>query len=81
MSLLFTLVPLAINGLIPQTISGLVPVAPSGYTITPPNSKISLTSSGDLKITILSPGDSGTFTITSPDFDGANVVITLSVYG
>ena len=80
MSLLFTLVPVAINGLTPQTISGLVPVAPNGYTITPSNPKINLTSSGDLKTIKLSPGDSGTYTITSPDFNGT-IIIELTVFG
>ena len=80
-SLLFTLVPLTINGLSPQTISGLVPVAPNGYNIIPPNPKISLTSSGNLVTTILDYSDAGNYTITSPDFNGANVVITLIVQG
>ena len=74
-------VPLTINGLSPQTISGLVPIAPNGYSITPPNSKIELTSSGDLITTILDYSDAGTYTITSPDFNGANVMITLTVQG
>ena len=30
---------------------------------------------------ILSPGDSGNYTITSPDFNGAGVVIQFTVYG
>ena len=74
-------VPLTINGLSPQTIPGLVPPAPNGYTITPSNSKINLTSSGDLVTMILSPGDSGTYTITSPNFNGAVIVIRFTVYG
>ena len=65
------LVPLAINGLFPQTISGLVPSAPNGYIITPSNSKINLSLSGDLITMVLGPVDSGTYIITSPDFNGA----------
>ena len=74
-------VPLTINGLSPQTISGLVPVAPNGYSITPSNPKITLTSSGDLITMILDYSDAGTYTITSPDFNGASVIITLTVQG
>ena len=72
---------MTINGLSPQTISGLVPIAPNGYTITPPNPKINLTSSGDLKTMILDYNDAGTYTIISPDFNGASVIITLTVQG
>ena len=75
------LVPLAINGLVSQTISGFVPSAPNGYIITPLNSKINLTLSGDLITMVLSPVDSGTYNITSPDFNGAIIVLTLTVYG
>ena len=75
------LVPLAINGLVPQTISGFVPSAPNGYSIIPFNSKINLTLSGDLITMVLSPVDSGTYNITSLDFNGAIVVLTLTVYG
>ena len=77
----FFSVPLTINGLSPQTIPGLVPPVPNGYTITPPNPKINLTSSGDLMTMILDYSDAGTYTITSPDFNGASVVITLTVQG
>ena len=80
-SILFFSVPLNINGLSPNTIHGLVPSAPNGYNITPPNSKINLTLSGDLITTILDYSDAGTYTITSPDFNGANVIITLTVQG
>ena len=74
-------VPVTINGLSPQTVSGLVPAAPNGSTITPPNPKINLTLSGDLMTMILDYSDAGTYTITSPDFNGASVVITLTVQG
>ena len=70
-------VPLTIDGSSPQTIHGLVPPVPNGYTITPPNPNITITTSGHLITMILNPGDSGTYTITSPDFNGASVVITL----
>ena len=80
-SSLFSSVPLTINGLSPQTIPGLVPAVPNGYTITPPNPKINLTSSGDLMTMILDYSDAGTYTITSSDFKGASVVITLTVQG
>ena len=72
-------VPLAVNRLNPQTIPGLVPAAPNGYTITPPN-KITITSSGDLVTMTLSTGDSGTYTITSPNFNGT-IIIELTVFG
>ena len=75
------LVSLAINGLVPQTISGFVPSASNGYVIIPFNSKINLTLSGDLITMVLSPDDSGTYNITSPDFNGAIIVLTLTVYG
>ena len=75
------LVSLAINGLVPQTISGFVPSAPNGYSIIPSNSKINLTLSGDLITMVLSPVDSGTYNITSNDFNGAIIVLTLTVYG
>ena len=75
------LVPLTINGLVPQTISGLVPSAPNGYVIIPFNFKINLTLSGDLITIVLSPVDSGTYTITSPDFNGARIVLILTVHG
>ena len=81
MSPLFFSVPLTINGLSPQTIPGLVPAVPNGYTITPSNPKINLTSSGDLMTMILDYSDAGTYTITSPDFNAASVVITLTVQG
>ena len=74
-------VPVTINGLSPHTVSALVPAAPNGSTITPPNPKINLTSSGDLMTMILDYSDAGTYTITSPDFNGASVVITLTVQG
>ena len=73
-------VPLPVNGSTRQTISSLVPVAPNGYNIIPPNPKIILTSSGDLMTMILSPCDSGTYTITSPDFNGT-IIIELIVFG
>ena len=75
------LVPLTINGLVPQTISGLVPIALNGYVIIPFNSKINVTLSGDLIIMVLSPVDSKTYNITSPDFNGAMIVLSLTVYG
>ena len=73
--------PLSINGLEPHTIFGLIPPVPNGYNITPNNPKINLTLSGHLVTMILSPNDSGVYTITSPDFNGASISITLTVYG
>ena len=75
------LVPLEINGLVPQTISGFVPSASNGYSIIPFNSKINLALSGDLITMVLSPVDSGIYNITSLDFNGAIIVLTLTVYG
>ena len=40
-----------------------------------------LTQSGNLLTMILDYSDAGTYTITSPDFNGASVVITLTVQG
>ena len=73
------IVPLAINGLFPQTIFALIPSASNGNVITPFNSKINLTLSGHLITMVLGPCDSGNYTITSPDFNGAYVMLTLTV--
>ena len=73
---------LSINGVHGmQNISNFAPPVSSGYTISPNNSRIILTDSGDLIIDPLSPQDTGTYTFTSTDLEGATLSITVEVYG
>ena len=72
---------LSINGVGMQNISNFAPPVSSGYTISPNNSRIILTDSGDLIIDPLSPQDTGTYTFTSTDLGGATLIITVDVYG
>ena len=79
---MFILVPTQyINGLTHQTLSDLLPNSASNYTITPSNSKITISNSGDLMTTLLDSNDSGTYTVTSSDFGGAVFLVDISVYG
>ena len=64
-----------------QNISNFAPPVSSGYTISPNNSRIILTDSGDLIIDPLSPQDTGTYTFRSTDHGGATLTITVDVYG
>ena len=64
-----------------QNISNFAPPVSSGYTISPNNSRIILTDSGDLIIDPLSPQDTGTYTFISTDLEGATLSITVDVYG
>ena len=75
------LASLTISELFPQTIFSLVPSVPNGYTIAPANPRMNLTSSGDLITKLLVSIDSGTYTMTSPDFNGARNVLILTVHG
>ena len=70
-----------INGLVPSTISNFAPNVSTGYTVSPSNSRITLTSSGELTTTTLGSGDSGRYTFTSTDFGGAILVVDISVFG
>ena len=79
--LFFFLVPITINGLSPQSTPGLVPASPNGYNITPHNFKFDLDTSGSLITAVLDYSDAGNYTITSSDFNGASVIITLIVQG
>uniref|UniRef100_A0A1X7UJA3 Uncharacterized protein n=1 Tax=Amphimedon queenslandica TaxID=400682 RepID=A0A1X7UJA3_AMPQE len=71
---------LEINGIDSQNISNFAPPVSSGYTISPNNSRIILTDSGDLITDPLSPQDTGTYTFTSTDHGGATLTITVNVY-
>uniref|UniRef100_A0A1X7UJ94 Ig-like domain-containing protein n=1 Tax=Amphimedon queenslandica TaxID=400682 RepID=A0A1X7UJ94_AMPQE len=71
---------LSINGVEMQNISNFAPPVSSGYTISPNNSRIILTDSGDLIIDPLSPQDTGTYTFTSTDHGGATLTITVDIY-
>ena len=64
-----------------QNISNFAPPVTSGYTISPNNSRIILTNSGDLITDPLSPQDTGTYTFTSTDHGEATLTITVDVYG
>ena len=72
---------LSINGVEIQNMSNFAPPVSSGYTISPNNSRIILTDSGDLITGPLSPQDTGTYTFTSTDLGGATLTITVNVYG
>ena len=72
---------LSINGVEMQNMSNFAPPVSSGYTISPNNSRIILTDSGDLITGPLSPQDTGTYTFTSTDHGGAILTITVNVYG
>ena len=72
---------LSINGVEMQNLSNFAPPVSSGYTISPNNSRIILTDSGDLITDPLSPQDTGTYTFTSTDYGGAILTITVNVYG
>ena len=72
---------LTVNGLTPQTFTNFAPSVSSDYSITPSNSKITISNDGNLMIAVLDSSDSGTYTITSNDFGGASIVLQLAAEG
>ena len=77
----FTIASLQFDGSISQTFSGFAPNVSNGYTASPSNPRITLSSSGELRHTVLVPEDTGTYRFTSPDLGGATLVINVFVYG
>ena len=76
---MFYLASLELSGLISNNIPNFAPAVSSGYTITPSNSRIRLTSSGELVTDELGLEDSGTYTFSSPDHGGATLTISVTI--
>lgn len=71
-------VPLNISGLAPKNTT-IAPYSPSGYTCTPANPNIQLLPSGVLLTKPSHVNETGTYSCTSPDINGASIVFDLTV--